>query len=106
MKMNNQKRKFVSLIVATVLSFGCFGQTNTGIQYYVSIAEIDSEAAVKEADYLLRPIFDVSGKYNSENGIILFETNARIKREQLEERLLINGYQLETFEIKIEEARR
>ena len=103
--MKNQKRKFASLIVAAILSFGCYGQTESTIQYSISIAEIDSEADVKEADYLLRPIFDVTGKFNSDNGMILFETSARIKKEQLEEKLLMNGYHLETFVIKRKEAK-
>ena len=105
MKEKTKKRKFASLIMAAVLSFGCYSQTETNIQYHVSIAEIDSEVALKEADYLLRPIFDVPGKFNHENGTILFETNARIKKEQLEERLLMNGYHLEIFEIKQKEVR-
>ncbi len=103
--MKNQKRKFASLIVAAILSFGSYGQTESSIQYTISITEIDSEAAVKEADYLLRPIFDVPGKFNREHGIILFETNARIKKEQLEEKLLMNGYHLETFKVKRKEAK-
>lgn len=105
MKMKNQKRGFTSLIVAVALSFVCYGQTEAKIQYFISIAEIDSEAATKQADYLLRPIFDVPGKFNRQSGIIFFETDARIKKEQLEERLLINGYHLETFEIKLKEAK-
>ena len=103
--MKNQTRSFASLIVAAILSFSSYGQTNYSIQYSISIVEIDSEVAVKEADYILRPIFDVPGKFNSENGKILFDTNARIKREQLEERLLMNGYHLQTFEAKRKETR-
>ena len=95
-----KKKMFISFLMICMVQLSAQSQTERTIRYLVSITEINSEEATKEVDYLLRPIFDVPGKFNPENGKIIFSTKARITKEILEERLLLHGYHLEEFEIK------
>lgn len=91
------KQQFVVLLTIALAHFS-FGQDDDKRIYTVRILEINSEESLKNNDFNLRPLFDVTGTFNSENQTITYVTSARLKSTDLEAKLLLNDLHLTFFE--------